>query len=140
MGTATAIDEVRSARPRILVADDHPLVLERVVALLQADFEVVGTARNGQELVVEAMRLNPEVIVADITMPELDGIAAAHQLRANGCTARLIFLTIHTDDEFTKACWAEGALGYVAKPQLRADLIPAIRAALLGQRFVSSKR
>jgi DNA-binding NarL/FixJ family response regulator len=140
MGTATVTEEVRSARPRILVVDDHPLVLERVLALLQSDFEVVGTARNGQEMVVEVMRLDPEVIVADITMPELDGIAAARQLRAHGCIARLVFLTIHRDDEFAQACLAEGALGYVTKRQLRTDLIPAIRAALLGRRFVSAKK
>ena len=132
-------EEVRSARPRILVADDHPVVLQRVVALLQADFEVVATARNGREMVREAMWLNPQVIVADITMPDVDGIAAARQLRANGCTARLVFLTIHREDEFRNACLAEGALGYVAKTQLCADLIPAIRAALAGQRFVSTE-
>ena len=133
-------EEVRSARHRILVVDDNPIVLEHVVALLQAAFEVVGTASNGEEMVAEAMRLNPEVIVADITMPKLDGIAAARQLRANGCTAKLVFLTIHTQDEFVNACLADGALGYVSKSQMRTDLIPAVHAAILGRRFVSSRK
>jgi DNA-binding NarL/FixJ family response regulator len=138
METASnANEEVRSLRPRILVADDHPLVLECVVALLQTQFDVVGTARNGEEMVAETMRLNPEVIITDITMPQLDGIAAVRQLRALGCKAKVVFLTVHSSDEFVDACLAEGALGYVVKVHLRTALIPAIHAALSGRRSVS---
>ena len=72
------------SRPRILLADDHQLVLERVTVLLQSTFEVVGVAHDGLEMVDEAIRLSPDIIVADISMPELDGIEAAHRLRANG--------------------------------------------------------
>jgi len=133
-------EAVGSARPRILVVDDHPIVVERVVALLQTTFEVVGTASNGKEMVVEAIRLKPDVIVADIGMPELDGVAAARQLRTNGCTAKLVFLTIQTQDELVKACLADGALGYITKAQMRTDLLPAIHSALQGRRFVSSKK
>ena len=133
-------EELSSARPRIVVADDHPLILEHVVALLQTTFDVVGTASNGKELVAEALRLHPDVIVTDITMPELDGIAGARQLRAGGCTAKLVFLTVHTRDELLEACLAGGALGYVTKAQMGADLIPAIHAALHGRRFVSQRK
>jgi len=129
-----------SARPRILVVDDNPIIVERVVGLLQTTFEVVGTASNGKEMVVEAMRLKPDVIVADISMPELDGVAAARQLRANACTAKLVFLTIQTQDELVEACLADGGLGFITKAQMRADLIPAIDSALQGRRFVSSKK
>jgi DNA-binding NarL/FixJ family response regulator len=128
----------RLNRPRILLADDHQLVLERVTALLQSVFDVVGAARNGREMISQAMRLNPDVIVADISMPELSGIEAAHQLHERGSTAKLVFLTIHSNDEFVSACLAEGALGYVVKSHMKSDLIPAIHAALSGQSFISS--
>ena len=141
MATAFAIDEdVRSAPARILIVEDHPLVLERVIGLLRPSFELVGTACNGQEMVAEAMRLNPDVIVTDITMPEMDGIAAARHLRAEGCKAKVVILTVHASHEFVEACLAEGALGYVLKAQMHTDLIPAIRAALSGRSFVSSRK
>jgi DNA-binding NarL/FixJ family response regulator len=127
-------------RRRILLADDHPLVLERVTTFLQSTFDVVGVAHNGLQMIEEAMRLNPDIIVADISMPELDGIEAAHRLRELGATASVVFLTIHESPEFVEACLAEGALGYVVKSQMKKDLIPAINAALSGHHFVSSAR
>ena len=89
-------------------------------------------------MISQAMRLNPDV--ADISMPELSGIEAAHQLREKRSTAKLVFLTIHSNEEFVTACLAEGALGYVVKSQMKSDLIPAIHAALSGQSFVSLGR
>jgi len=126
-------------RPRILLADDHQVLLQRVVGLLRAAFEVVGTADCGRQLIAEAMRLGPDVIVADISMPDLSGIEAVHQLRHMGSTAKVVFLTVHADDEFVSACLAEGALGYVVKAHMKTDLIPAINAALSGQSFISSR-
>ncbi len=127
-------------RPRVLLADDHPLVLERVRALLQTTFDVIGVARNGLEMVEQAIRLRPDIIVADISMPELDGIQAAHRLRKMGTAALIVFLTIHESPEFVEACQAEGALGFVLKTRMKADLIPAINAALAGRSFVSCNR
>ena len=127
-------------RARVLLADDHPLVLQRVKALLQSTFDVVGVAHDGLEMVDEAMRLSPDIIVADISMPELDGIQAAHRLRDMGAKATIVFLTIHESPEFVEACLAEGALGFVVKAQMKADLIPAINSALSGECFVSSHR
>lgn len=124
-------------RMRVLLADDHPLLLERVAALLRSSFDVVGTACNGEELISEAMRLHPDVIVADITMPLFTGIEAAHQLREAGSKAKFVFLTVHPEDDFVQACQAEGALGYVVKSHMRTDLVPAITAALGGQSYVS---
>ncbi len=122
---------------RILLADDHPQLLERVAALLRPSFEVVGTVQNGQELVAEAIRLDPDVIVADITMPVMTGIEAARRLREAGSRSRLVFLTVHPEEEFVTAGMAEGALGYVVKSRMRTDLIPAIKAALNGQPYIS---
>ena len=98
-------------RPRILLADDHSSVTERVSELLQPSFEVVGAVTNGKELLLESARLQPDVIVLDISMPELSGIEAAHELRSLGSTAKIVFLTVQTRVEFVRACLAEGALG-----------------------------
>ena len=127
-------------RRRILLADDHPLMLDRVTTFLQSTFDVVGVAHNGLQMVEEAMRLNPDIIVADISMPELDGIEAAHRLREMGAKASVVFLTIHESAEFVEACLAEGALGFVLKSHMKRDLIPAINAALAGECFISSER
>ncbi len=125
------------SRPRILLADDHQLVLERVRSLLQPSFDVVGVAGTGREMISEAMRLSPDVIVADISMPDLSGIEAAQELRKKGSEAKLVFLTIHASDEFVDACRAEGAFGYVVKAHMKTDLILAINAALSGRSFIS---
>jgi len=127
-------------RRRVLLADDHPLVLQRVKAFLQPTFDVVGVAHDGLEMIEQTKRLNPDVIVADISMPGVDGIAAAHRLQEMGAKITIVFLTIHESPEFVEACLAEGALGYVVKAHMKRDLIPAIEAALSGQSFVSSTR
>lgn len=124
-------------RARVLLADDHSAVLDRVSALLNTTFEVVGAVSDGQELISAGKRLDPDVIVADITMPGLSGIEAAHQLREAGSRAKFVFLTIHIEHEFVDACVAEGALGYVLKSHMKNDLIPAIQGALIGRRFIS---
>lgn len=131
-------DKPSWGRPRILLADDHNLVIERVLSVLKRDFEVVGTASNGRELVHEAEQLRPDVIVTDISMPVLTGIEAAHQLRQAGSTVKLVFLTVHEEPAFVQACFDEGGLGYVKKSSLGTDLIPAIKEALSGHRFISS--
>lgn len=90
---------------------------------------------NGKELLSESARLHPDVIVVDITMPELSGIEAVHELRSSGSRAKVVFLTVQTRIEFVQACFAEGALGYVTKSRLATDLIPrdpgcAVRASV----------
>jgi DNA-binding NarL/FixJ family response regulator len=130
-------DEQRSIQPRVLLADDHGPIIERVRSLLQSGFAVVGSVDNGRDLVSEAARLQPDVIVLDISMPVLTGIEAAQELREARSTAKLIFLTVHERVEFVRACLAEGALGYVVKSRLAVDLLPAIHEALAGRRFIS---
>jgi DNA-binding NarL/FixJ family response regulator len=124
------------SRPRILLADDHPAVLKATNGLLKPQFDVVGTVVDGAMLVSEALRPFPDVIVADITLPVLSGIDAARQLRDSAPSAKIVFLTVHSEQQFVDACMAEGALGYVLKSHMKAHLIPAIQAALLGQSYV----
>ena len=105
--------------------------------LLQQEFEVIGKVRNGQALFEEAMRLRPEVIVTDISMPILNGIEAADRLKESGCNSRIVFLTVHSDTEFVRRCLSAGAFGYVPKSRIASELVPAIREALAGNIFVS---
>ena len=124
-------------RPRILVADDHLPILEGIFSLLQPHFEVIGMVEDGRTLVSEAQRLEPDVIVLDITMPILSGIEAARELDKAGSRAKLVFLTSHTDPGFVCRCFTARGLGYVAKSHLVADLIPAIHDVLSDHTFVS---
>jgi DNA-binding NarL/FixJ family response regulator len=122
---------------RVLLADDHPAVLERVCEILGEDFEVVGKVNNGRDAVVDAERLDPDVLVIDISMPILNGLQAAQRLRAAHLRAKVVFLTVHEDKDFVAAALSAGASGYVTKADVDADLIPAIRDALEGRVYVS---
>ncbi len=124
-------------RPRILLADDHHEILEAEIALLLPHFDVVGVTTDGLSLVSEVQRLNPEVVVVDITMPMMNGIDAVHKLRQSGASAKFVFLTINTGPEFVQACQDAGALGYVWKSRMKTHLIPAIEAALKNLTYVS---
>ena len=127
------------ARPvRVLLADDHQAMLDRVEALVSGEFTVVAAVNDGGEAVSAAARLQPDVLVLDISMPDVNGLEAAVRAKEAGSTAAVVFLTVHHEPEFLEAAWAAGALGYVRKSHLASDLIPAIRAAVDGRRFVSA--
>jgi DNA-binding NarL/FixJ family response regulator len=117
-------------RARILLADDHPRFPEMEARLLEPEFEVVGKVGNGQALIEEAVRLKPDLIITDISMPILNGIEAVDRLKGLGCTSRIVFLSVHSDNDFVSRCLSTGALGYVAKSKIESELVPAIRRAL----------
>lgn len=129
--------EVIGRRPRVLVADDHLLIRERVSHLLEPAFDVISVVDNGKELLIEAERLQPEVIVLDVSMPGVNGIDAARRLRLAGSIAKIVFLTVHEQVQFVRRCMAEGAMGYVMKSRLESDLIHAIEEALLNRHYIS---
>src|SRR5277367_5721877 len=141
LGTDSLSARVRRAtqlrKTRVLLADDHPGFPELAERLLGAEFEVVGKVGNGQALFDEALRLQPDVIVTDISMPVLNGIEAVDRLRNSGCISRIVFLTVHSDADFVRRCLTTGAFGYVVKPRIAAELVLAIREALAGHIFVS---
>jgi DNA-binding NarL/FixJ family response regulator len=124
-------------KARVLLADDHQTVLQRVCEVLADDFDIVGTVNNGRDAVVTALRLHPDVVVIDISMPILNGLQAAQQLRAAKVETKLVFLTVQTDRDFVNAAFSAGASGYVTKSDLATDLIPAIREVLAGGVYVS---
>lgn len=122
---------------RVLLADDYPEVLNKVTQLLQGEFDIVGSAHDGRQTLEAAARLNPDLLILDISMPVLNGIQVAARLRDSGCKAKVIFLTIHEDREYIDAAFAVGALGYILKSRVATDLLPAIYAVLQGHRFSS---
>jgi DNA-binding NarL/FixJ family response regulator len=124
-------------RLRVLVADDHQAMLDNMVRMLSHEFDVVASVRDGQSVLTEVERVEPDLLVLDIAMPMLSGIAAAGRLKATGSTAKVVFVTMHHDREFVQEASALGAVGFVVKDRLVSDLMPAIRSVLAGKPFVS---
>ena len=124
-------------RPRIVIADDHAMVREGLVRLLENEVDVVGTVGDGHAVVAEVVKLRPDVAVLDIGMPLLNGIEAARHLREATPEVRLIFLTQQTGKEYAQAAFAAGARGYVVKNAAAAELLEAVREVMAGRYFVS---
>jgi DNA-binding NarL/FixJ family response regulator len=124
-------------RPRLLLADDHTLMLDGIRLMLQPEFELVGWVEDGQKLLAAAKTLKPDVILLDISMPVLNGIDAAKQLRKFVPTARLVFVTMHADADYISEAFRAGATGYVLKRSAASELLTAIREVLKGNHFVS---
>jgi DNA-binding NarL/FixJ family response regulator len=130
--------KVTMRRPRVLLADDHAETAEQLRELLEPLFDVVALVEDGRALVSSAARLSPDAIVADISMPGLDGIEASVLIRRSDPDARIVLVTVHSESVLVARGLAAGALGYVLKDAAGDELVPAVRAALDGERFVSS--
>jgi len=126
-----------SNRLRVLVADDHRVMLDTLVRLLSRDFDVVAAVTDGESAVEKAAELNPDLLVLDIAMPRLNGIAAARAVMDAGSTARIVFVTNMRDREFVDGSLALGSVGFVVKDRLIADLLAAAHQVLSGKAFVS---
>lgn len=124
-------------RPRVLLADDHLMVAEALKSLLTPEFDLVGVVEDGRELIKAVEKLKPDVIIADITMPHLNGIDALVRLRQDGDQTPVVFLTMHRDVSFARRALEAGASGFVLKHSAPAELVMAIRAALRGQTYLT---
>ncbi len=124
-------------RPRVLLADDHRLVIDGLRGILEPEFDLVGIVEDGRELLDAANDLQPDIIIADISMPRLNGIDAVEQLRSNGCPAKIVFLTMHKDTTYAAMAFEAGASAFVLKHSASTELLTAIRAALSGQIYVT---
>jgi len=124
---------------RILLADDHPLVLESVKQLLEPDFSVVGTAQTGQQVLEEAQKLNPDIVMLDANMPGMSGFEAARRLKTLLPTIKIIFVTMLTEAIAVSEGFRAGAMGYVLKQDASDELHTAVKSVMANQRFVSSK-
>lgn len=124
-------------RPRVLLADDHTMFSQGLQSLLEDDFDLVGAVADGEALVEAARRLNPDVIIVDISMPVMNGLDAVRQLKKDGATAKIIFLTMHADDRLLAEAFRCGGSGYVLKQSAGEELITGIGKVLAGQKYVT---
>src|ERR1051326_3720927 len=124
-------------RTRILLADDHVMLLDALVSLLGQDFDVVGAARDGGAVVEMAGRLQPEIVVLDIMMPEVDGINAAHILRNEGNPARFLFLSMYADWPVVEEAFRAGASGYLLKSGGIDEIVKAVHCIARGGTYVT---
>ena len=133
----TSLRGIQLSQPRVLLADDQAEMLEEVRGLLARDYEIVGTANNGEELVEAAKRLQPDLIISDISMPMMTGFEAAAKIRASGLTSKLIFLTVQSSPAYLKKAHSLGADGYVLKVYTNEQLPQAVSQVLEGKQYFS---
>jgi len=122
---------------RVLIVDDNGEMLTDLRDELSAEFEIAGTAENGDQAVREIFRLDPDIVVLDITMPVMNGLQVASLLREKRPGTKILFLTIHEEPEYISAAFSAGACGYVTKRRLASDLRVAIREVYDGRNFLS---
>jgi len=122
---------------RLLIADDHTLVLEGLKRILETDFELVGMAENGRQLLRMAEELKPDVVLVDISMPLLNGIDATRQLLKQTPQSKVIFVTMHADSDYVAEAFRAGASGYLLKRSAASELVTAIHEVLKGRYYVT---
>jgi DNA-binding NarL/FixJ family response regulator len=136
---ARAAENDRKTRTfvRVLLADDSPSMLQAARLILEPEFQIVGTVDDGQAVFEATESLKPDVVILDISMGLMSGLEAARLLTRFGSKAKIVFLTVHKDQEFVEEAFSAGAVGYVIKPRLCTDLLVAVREAVIGHTFVS---
>ena len=122
---------------RILLADDHAPTLEGIIAIIAPHYEIAGSVADGRALVEAALRLKPDLIVVDITMPLLSGIEAARQIKTSLPGIKLLFVTMHSSSAYVRAALEAGATGYVLKSAVLEELLDAVQSVLEGRIYTS---
>jgi len=122
---------------RLLVAEDHQAMREKVVGTLKGEYTIVDVVEDGEQMLNAESKISPDVVVLDISMPVMNGLEAASRLKQRESKAKIVFLTVHDEPEYLEAALATGALGYVIKSRLASDLCLAVREVMAGRRFVS---
>jgi DNA-binding NarL/FixJ family response regulator len=125
-------------RARIILADDHADFRTCAAGLIEPEFELIASVGDGQAVIRAAEQYDPDLLLLDISMPLLDGFEAVRLLKSTGCRARVVFVSVHQDQDFVRKAFDLGADGYVLKSRLASDMIPALREALAGRRFISA--
>src|SRR5262249_39151487 len=120
------------------VVEDHPEMRERIISLLDRDFEVVESVSNGAAAVETENRLKPDILVLDVALPILDGVSVAKRLKIEGSKAKIVFISVSEDPDQVTACFAAGGDAYVSKMLMGTDLNRAVKEVLAGRTFVSS--
>ena len=125
------------SRARLLLADDHTLLLEGFRKLLEDEYELVGTVENGRDLLIAAPKLKPDAILLDISMPLLNGIDATRRLRTLVPKSKILIVTMHADPDYVAEAFRAGASGYVLKRSAASELVRAIREVLAGRTYIT---
>jgi DNA-binding NarL/FixJ family response regulator len=131
------LEASQAARTRVLLADDHTLVLEGLSKLLQKEFDLVGTASSGAEAVEMAATLLPDVVLMDISMPGLNGIDAARQLRERVPKVKVVAVTMHNNTTYVREAMKAGMAGYVLKQSAASELATAVHAVMRNDRYIT---
>jgi DNA-binding NarL/FixJ family response regulator len=124
-------------RARILLADDHRIFLDGLISLLEKEYDIVGTAENGRVLIDEVEKKRPDIVITDISMPELNGIEATIQIKKIDPEIKVVLLTMHGDATYASRGFDAGASGYVMKQAATQELISAVKEALKGRTFIT---
>ena len=124
-------------RPTILIADDHKMFAQGLAGLLEDEFDLVGSVENGQALIDEAVRLKPDLIIVDISMPVLNGLDAVRRLSQKDTGSKVVFLTMHADTRLLREAFQCGGVGYVLKQSAGEELLYALRQVMCGQNYIS---
>ena len=124
-------------RSKVLIADDHSMVIDGLRGLLEPEFEVVGAVNDGRAVLPEVRKLQPDVVIIDISMPLLNGLDCTRQLHDAGCTAKILILTMHPDATLAQEALAAGASGYLLKSSPGSELKEALRDVLQGRTYPS---
>jgi DNA-binding NarL/FixJ family response regulator len=127
-----------SSKPTVVIADDHPEMLEAVSHLLQEEFDIVSTVQDGVSALQVVTALKPAVVILDISMPKMGGIEVAQELKKLKLSSKIIFISVQNDPGYIQVSTTMGA-SYVLKMRIRTDLVPAIREGLNGRVFVSPR-
>lgn len=125
-------------KPRVLIAEDHPAMRARLASFLESEFDIVANVTSGLAAVEAAGKFIPDVFILDVSMPILDGPDVARRLKAQGCDAKIVFLSVSRDADQVATCFAAGGDAYVSKMSMATDLIYAITEVLAGRKFVSA--
>ncbi len=124
---------------RLVLADDNPEVLETLTDMLQPDYVVAGALSNGESVLQQVAELKPDILILDISLPDMTGFDVVRQLKKRGCGAKVIFLTVHENIDFVRAAFELDAAGYVFKSRISSDLVEAINTIGNGGRFSSAE-
>jgi DNA-binding NarL/FixJ family response regulator len=120
---------------RLLLADDNPAMLEMLVDMLAGRYVIAGTVNCGASVVAQAMSTHPDIVLLDVSLGDMTGFDVARRLSQAGCTAKILFLSVHENPDFVRAGFDLGASGYVFKSQISLDLLRALDVVSDGQRF-----
>jgi DNA-binding NarL/FixJ family response regulator len=137
LGCVIGVEEALVATIRIVLADDHRELLDSVRQLLGNEYLVLVAVHDGREAVEAVRKLDPDILITDVSMPSMSGFDAASYLRLSGSRTRVVFLTIHEDSDYVAKAFSVGASGYVSKRHLTADLPAALREVMRGHNYVS---